>query len=169
MSTGLERSRTWPADWETRKTGAGCPMCAEGRPEVNEYGTRRVWAGRYADAYLKRTARPLGYTFVVWRGRHVSEPTELTDEEAAGYWLEVLRVGRGIERRYAPAKLNLQVLGNAVPHLHTHVVPRYLDDPDPERPPAFASAETEELEPARYDAEAEALAAAIRAAASQPQ
>jgi hypothetical protein len=28
---------------------------------------------------------------VVWRGRHVAEPTELSDEEAVGYWREVLR------------------------------------------------------------------------------
>jgi diadenosine tetraphosphate (Ap4A) HIT family hydrolase len=141
-------------------------MCAEGRPELNEYRTRRVWAGRYTDAYLKRQVRPLGYTFVVWRGRHVSEPTELTTEEATGYWLEVLRVARAVQRRYDPAKLNLQILGNAVPHLHTHVVPRYLDDPEPERPPAFASAETEELNEERYVAEVEALAAAIADAGS---
>jgi hypothetical protein len=30
-----------------------------------------------------------GYTLVIWRGRHVAEPTELTDSEAQGYWLEV--------------------------------------------------------------------------------
>ncbi|MFL5929545.1 MAG: HIT domain-containing protein [Gaiellaceae bacterium] len=76
-------------------------------------------------------------------------------------------LARGAPRRegdraaHDPAKLNLQILGNAVPHLHTHVVPRYLDDPEPERPPAFASAETEELAPDRYDAEVEALTTAI--------
>jgi diadenosine tetraphosphate (Ap4A) HIT family hydrolase len=28
-------------------------------------------------------------------------------------------------------------LGNTVPHLHTHVVPRYQDDPAPGRPLAW--------------------------------
>ena len=30
--------------------------------------------------------------------------------------------------------LNYLLLGNIVPHLHVHVVPRYLDDRAPERP-----------------------------------
>ncbi|HEY3140085.1 MAG TPA: hypothetical protein VGJ86_03100, partial [Acidimicrobiales bacterium] len=29
---------------------------------------------------------------------------------------------------------NYQALGNFLPHLHTHVVPRYPDDPSPGRP-----------------------------------
>jgi diadenosine tetraphosphate (Ap4A) HIT family hydrolase len=30
--------------------------------------------------------------------------------------------------------MNYQLLGNLVPHLHVHVVPRYLDDPAPGKP-----------------------------------
>ena len=75
------RPRTWLADWEGRRRGVGCPMCAEGRPDETEYGVR-VFAGRRADAYLQRTDVQRGYTIVVWRGRHVAEPTELTPEEA---------------------------------------------------------------------------------------
>jgi diadenosine tetraphosphate (Ap4A) HIT family hydrolase len=72
---------------------------------------------------------------VIWHGRHVGEPTELAEEEAAGYWREVLRVGSALERHYQPVKLNYQILGNAVPHLHTHVVPRFADDLAPCRSP----------------------------------
>ena len=82
-------------------------------------------AGRYSDAYLQRASWQPGYTIVVWRGRHVAEPTELDEEEAGGYWREVLRVASALERRYRPVKLNLQMLGNAVPHLHTHLLPRF--------------------------------------------
>ena len=28
-------------------------------------------------------------------------------------------------------KLNYDILGNSLPHLHTHVMPRYADDPKP--------------------------------------
>jgi diadenosine tetraphosphate (Ap4A) HIT family hydrolase len=140
-------------------------MCAEGRPEVNSYNSRRVFRGRWSDAYLRPLAVPRGYTLVLWRGRHVSEPTELTTDEATGYWLEVLAVARGIERRYQPAKLNLQILGNAVPHLHTHVVPRYVDDPSPGMPPSFLERSTEEMSTSDYDHEAAALASAIAGSA----
>jgi diadenosine tetraphosphate (Ap4A) HIT family hydrolase len=30
--------------------------------------------------------------------------------------------------------MNVQILGNAVPHLHAHLVPRYYGDPAPSRP-----------------------------------
>ena len=33
--------------------------------------------------------------------------------------------------------MNYDILGNSVPHLHVHVVPRYADDPRPEWPFPF--------------------------------
>jgi len=72
-----------------------------------------------------------------WRGRHVAEPTELSPEEATKYWLELLEVGRRIEQRLEPVKLNYDILGNSLPHLHTHVIPRYADDPKPGWPFPF--------------------------------
>ena len=84
-----------------------------------------------SDAYLQREKLQRGYTVVIWRGRHVAEPTELSAEEAAQYWLELLEAGRRLERVFEPVKLNYETLGNALPHLHTHVMPRYADDPKP--------------------------------------
>jgi hypothetical protein len=55
-------------------------------PDDDEHGIR-IHAGRYSDAYLQRASWQLGYTIVMWRGRHIAEPTELATEEASGYWL----------------------------------------------------------------------------------
>ena len=111
-------------------------MCDQGRPEETAHGAR-FFAGEVADAYLQRAKIQRGYRVVVWRGRHVAEPTELAPEEAAKYWLEVLEAGRRIERCLEPVKLNYDVLGNSLPHLHTHVIPRYADDPRPGWPFPF--------------------------------
>jgi diadenosine tetraphosphate (Ap4A) HIT family hydrolase len=111
-------------------------MCLQGRPEETPYGVR-IFAGERCDAYLQREATLPGYAIAIWRGRHVAEPTELSPEEAAAYWLEVLRVGRALEAHYRPAKVNYQVLGNSLPHLHTHIVLRYADDEAPGRPLDF--------------------------------
>jgi diadenosine tetraphosphate (Ap4A) HIT family hydrolase len=97
----------------------------------------RFFAGRVGDAYLVRADIQRGLSVVIWRGRHVVEPTEVTGKEAAAYGLEVLRVGRAIEAAMAPLKLDYSVLGNSVPHLHTHIVPRYADDPRPGWPFPF--------------------------------
>ena len=111
-------------------------MCAEGRPEEHRFGIR-FHAGPTCDAYLQRSAIQRGYTIVVWRGRHVAEPTELDEAEAAAFWSELRQVGRALERRFAPVKLNYELLGNSLPHLHAHVLPRYADDPRPGWPFPF--------------------------------
>ena len=79
-----------------------------------------------------------GYTIVIWRGRHVAEPTDLGEDEAAAYWRDLLRVGAALERVLEPVKLNYETLGNSLPHLHTHVMPRYADDPRPGWPFPYA-------------------------------
>jgi diadenosine tetraphosphate (Ap4A) HIT family hydrolase len=83
---------------------------------------------------LERRSRLAGYCLVVWNAGHVAEPTDLEPAAAAGYWQDVLDVGRAVRTRFNPVKLNYLTLGNAVPHLHTHVLPRYLDDPAPGGP-----------------------------------
>ena len=77
-------------------------MCAEGRPErVGQ--NERIFTGETLDAYLVREdVGQRGYTHAIWRGRHVADPTELSDDEAAAYFREVLRVGRALERHYRP-------------------------------------------------------------------
>ena len=110
-------------------------MCSQGRPEETEHGAR-FFKGDVADAYLQKEDIQRGYSVVIWRGRHVAEPTELSDQEAAQYWLELLEVGRRLER-LEPVKLNYDILGNSLPHLHTHVIPRYAEDPRPGWPFPF--------------------------------
>jgi diadenosine tetraphosphate (Ap4A) HIT family hydrolase len=85
----------------------------------------------------------------------------LSAEEAAGFWSEVARVAGAVEDRYAPAKMNWLHLGNGVPHLHVHLVPRPHDDARagiPLEPEAFDVSIT----PAVGDAELRAQAAALR-------
>jgi diadenosine tetraphosphate (Ap4A) HIT family hydrolase len=74
---------------------------------------------------------------VVWRGRHVAEPTTLDEAEAASYWRELLHVGRGLQAHFGAVKMNYDILGNSLPHLHAHVIPRYADDPRPGWPFPF--------------------------------
>ncbi|BCJ27963.1 hypothetical protein Asera_20710 [Actinocatenispora sera] len=108
-------------------------MCTADRPDESDAGLR-VFAGDFTDAYLARRALVRGYVVVVWRGRHVVEPHHLTADEAVEYNTDVLHVGRGVKGHFRPLKINYQTLGNRMPHLHTHVTPRYRDDPAPGAP-----------------------------------
>ena len=136
-------------------------MCREGRPDETPWGAR-VFAGERSDAYLQRADVQRGYTIVIWRGRHVAEPTELADEEAARYWLEVLRVGRALEAHLRPVKLNFETLGNSLPHLHTHVMPRYADDPWPGWPFPFPEDQRPPFDEALYASDVDALRSLLR-------
>jgi len=136
----------WPVDWDARVAGSVCNLCAEGRPDEAKYG-RRIAAGEVSDAYLARRGLVRGYAIVVWRGRHVVEPSDLSATEAATYNAEVLRVGHAIRLNCQPMKMNYQTLGNWSPHLHTHVTARYRDDVAPGRPlPAGPNVERPEDE-----------------------
>ncbi len=130
-ATVADVTRTWDADWEQRKAGKGCPMCSEGSPD-DTYGNARIDAGRVSDAYLVRgdIGQP-GYTIVIGRGGHIADLTELSDADATTYLREILKVARALEAHYRPAKLNLEMLGHVVAHLHAHPVPRYVTDDSP--------------------------------------
>jgi diadenosine tetraphosphate (Ap4A) HIT family hydrolase len=130
----------WPAEFLTLKDGTGCPMCRNVTEVDTGFGVRFL-RGRVANAFLQRAAIQRGYAVVVWAGRHVAEPTQLTDAEASAYWADVLETGRAIEQVFRPLKMNYETLGNALPHLHTHVIPRYEQDPRPGRPFPFPDSE----------------------------
>jgi diadenosine tetraphosphate (Ap4A) HIT family hydrolase len=139
-------------------------MCGQGRPEETSDGVR-FYAGEVSDAYLRHTNIQRGLTVVVWRGRHVAEPTELSEEEASRYWRDVLIAGRALEDVLRPVKLNYNLLGNSLPHLHTHIIPRYADDPRPGWPFPFPEEEPPSMPEGILQRDVEALRVAIEAMA----
>jgi len=94
----------------------------------------RYWKGEVADAYLQRVTPALGYTAVLFRGRHVPDPVDLQPDELVSFWSDVRIAVAAIQAVFSPCHVNYQMLGNATPHVHVHVVPRYLDDPSPGLP-----------------------------------
>ena len=74
-----------------------------------------------------------GYCVLVARS-HATELSQLPDEERRGYLDEMCLLARAIESCFAPHKLNYELLGNQVPHLHWHLFPRYRSDPDARQP-----------------------------------
>ena len=135
-------------------------MCDQGRPEETQYGAR-FFAGEVSDAYLQKAGVQRGYSIVIWRGRHIAESTELEADEADASSRELLRVGHALEGHFEPVKLNYELLGNSLPHLHTHVMPRYADDPKPGWPFPHPEDEPEPHPEAEFRADLEALRARL--------
>jgi diadenosine tetraphosphate (Ap4A) HIT family hydrolase len=61
--------------------------------------------------------------------KHVCELYDLSHEEQLRFFEDMMRTGRALDRVFAPVKMNFEVLGNSVPHLHCHIKPRYYGDP----------------------------------------
>lgn len=59
---------------------------------------------------------------------HVAEMTDMTAEDREALMQMVWWVESVVREVMAPAKINLASLGNVVPHVHWHVIPRYLGD-----------------------------------------
>ena len=68
-----------------------------------------------------------GFCRVIWNA-HVKEMTDLTPADRAQLMDAVFATERAVRAVCAPDKVNLASLGNAVPHLHWHIIPRRTDD-----------------------------------------
>ena len=66
--------------------------------------------------------------------RHAIELYDLTPSERAAHIEDVNRVASALARVYEPVKMNYELLGNQVPHIHWHLVPRLAGDPEPRWP-----------------------------------
>ena len=155
-------ARTWRADWDALVRGVGCPMCASRGVAENEHGVR-VLEGSFADVYLQKRAPQRGYAIGIWKRGHVAEPTDLAPADRDGYFAEVFAVGAALLRLTSAAKMNYQVLGNSVPHLHTHIYCRFLDDPAPGLPlPLELVLDPPALDPEQLRRDVDALRAMLR-------
>ncbi len=64
---------------------------------------------------------------LIWSG-HVTEFSDLSADERSQCIEAVVQVEQSLRAHVAPVKVNLASLGNAVPHLHWHVVARFSWD-----------------------------------------
>jgi diadenosine tetraphosphate (Ap4A) HIT family hydrolase len=85
-----------------------------------------------------------GYCILFSR-THATELSQLDNEERRAFLDEMCLLARALETCFRPRKLNYELLGNQVPHLHWHIIPRYTDDPDHLQPVWLA------LERAKHD------------------
>ena len=69
-----------------------------------------------------------GYVSIVARA-HVNEPFELSVPEQARFWTDAMLVAAAVASVVSPIKMNYEIHGNTLPHLHLHLFPRHADDP----------------------------------------
>jgi diadenosine tetraphosphate (Ap4A) HIT family hydrolase len=102
-----------------------CSLCTF----VNNPADDVVWHFPHSIARLGPWQYHTGYCVLVAR-THAAELHHLPDDERAAFLDEMVLLNRAIDTTFQPRKMNCEMLGNQVPHLHWHLFPRRFDDPE---------------------------------------
>ena len=109
---------------------ASCPFCS--LPSDRILHVRET-------AFAIRDGFPVspGHTLIIPR-RHVGSFFEVTDAERADLMSLLAAARDDIDREFRPAGYNIGIndgaaAGQTVPHLHIHLIPRYVGDRDDPR------------------------------------
>ena len=84
-------------------------------------------------AYLHEDQFFPGWTVVVLK-HHATELFHLAPTERIQLMEEVNLVAKTFSQVYEAKKINYELLGNQLPHIHWHVIPRLASDPAPLEP-----------------------------------
>lgn len=101
------------------KTVPGCELCELAAPVA--------WRGEKYSVIIVDDANYPGFCRVIWH-EHVRELSDLASEDRLLLGEAVYLLEQAVRGTMAPHKVNVASLGNVVPHLHWHVIPRFEDD-----------------------------------------
>lgn len=113
-------------DWATRVSGVACPLCAP-RPASNEHWDL-VAALSASSLCLVKNQTYRGQCQLIFDRRHAARLDQLTPGEYDAFSRDLFAAQNAVVRAARPDHVNIESLGNVVPHLHWHIVPRYVGD-----------------------------------------
>jgi len=115
------------AEWEALCNGETCPVCRDGRP----CGTVAELNATYLTSSPESPMR--GYCCLVLKW-HAVELYDLSADEASALMGDIQRAAKALQAITGAVKLNYEIHGNTIPHLHVHLFPRYKGDPFENKP-----------------------------------
>ncbi len=97
-----------------------CPLC-------NTVGEKVLWKNNRLRIILVDDADYPAFCRVIWQ-QHCAEMSDLAVQDRQYLMHVVFTVESLLREGLNPDKINLASLGNLVPHLHWHIIPRFRDD-----------------------------------------
>ena len=110
-------------------TPLACPACAGTWPRPDF----RIADLDASIAYLHEDQFFPGWTLLVLK-RHATELFALDAKERTTLIEEVSAVAHALARVFGAVKMNYELLGNQIAHIHWHLVPRLAGDPRGKEP-----------------------------------
>lgn len=120
-------------EWERFSRPEGCPVC-QNVPEPEDHVT--IW--EFPTSWLIAHPRVcLRGTCCLLLRPHAVELYDLADRDLCAFMHEAQICARALKVVTGAVKINYEIHGNTIPHLHMHLFPRYRDDPFPGAPIDF--------------------------------
>jgi diadenosine tetraphosphate (Ap4A) HIT family hydrolase len=117
------------AEGESAMSDPACPACQRTWPGPDHFiadlGLTRVYL--HDDQFFP------GWTVAVFQ-RHATELFHLAPTERFQLIEEVNLIAHTLADTFGATKINYELLGNQLPHIHWHLIPRLATDPDPLKP-----------------------------------
>src|SRR5690554_5275624 len=114
-------------DWDRLAQGIECPFDPP-RAEPNGFWDT-VARLEVSTLCLLNNQTYRGHCILIYDLRHVARPDQLERDEWATFCLDLHRCVDVLMNVCRPDHINVECLGNQVPHLHWQVIPRYKTDP----------------------------------------
>lgn len=123
-----------PEDMSTRD---GCPLCLR-TSHIADPSLIASLSETYALLADNQGCR--GWCVLILKS-HAEQLADLDPDRQLRIFRDVAAVASAIRaaspdsgKGGGPPRINYECLGNVVPHIHWHLIPRHADDPDPTKP-----------------------------------
>lgn len=136
----------------------GCPVC-QNWPPPEDMVTIAEFPTSWLDAHPRVCLR--GTCCLVLKP-HAVELYDMADADLLAFMKEAQLCARALKAVTGAVKINYEIHGNTVPHLHMHLFPRYRDDPFPGAPIDFRRVEPPVYKGGEFLAFVEAMRRALR-------
>ena len=139
--------------WEALCSGSACPICLRREPLDLLTTLQASWVTMQEKAPVR------GYVCLVSR-THAVELHDLPEPVATDFMRDAQKLSRALAFVTRTVKINYEIHGNSIPHLHMHFFPRYPGDQFEAKPidprqvvqPVYAPKEFERIRAALADA-----------------
>ena len=93
---------------------------------------------------------------------HVIELYELSDEDSAAFMRDVKVASLALKKVTTAVKINYEIHGNTIPHMHMHLYPRQIGDPFENGPIDWRRRTAKTYEDGEFDAFIERMKTALK-------
>jgi diadenosine tetraphosphate (Ap4A) HIT family hydrolase len=110
-----------PDRWAALCSGKACPICRQGEPLDLVANLEASWLT------MQEAAPVRGYVCLVSQ-IHAVDLHDLREAAACAFMRDARRVSETVASVTGAVKMNYEIHGSSIPHLHMHFFPRYRGD-----------------------------------------